>query len=198
MADDDAEDIEPIVLRVRTAEQAYVNGSRSVWIKLLADAIQALGPEFGSAHGWALERDAVLQALAPICTIEADIFLGDVVTKAVEVFLTAQEELKEATRRETDQEFMDRVYPNAAWSPSDGFRSFEHFAKSLRGLYDQQHLELLGLLRKAYEAASPSRLGTSRCIDYDPAAGSTYEFTEHEWSKQARKLLGIKAEPGGI
>ena len=57
--------------------------------------------------------------------------------------------------------------------------------------------EVLNLLREVYRCVPENRLGTSKCVDYDPA-GSTYEFNEHEWSRRVRELLGIKYEPTGI
>lgn len=57
--------------------------------------------------------------------------------------------------------------------------------------------ELLDLLRTAYGRVPAQAKGRSRCVDYDPA-GSTYEFTEHEWSARIRAILGIKHEPTGI
>lgn len=57
--------------------------------------------------------------------------------------------------------------------------------------------ELLTLLRKCYAAVPDSRKGSTKIIDYDPA-GSTYEFTEHEWSKKIRLILDIKHEPLGV
>lgn len=58
-------------------------------------------------------------------------------------------------------------------------------------------LEVIQLLRECYGRVPENRKGTTRCVDYDPA-GSTYEFTEHEWSKKTRELLGIEYEPTGI
>jgi hypothetical protein len=56
---------------------------------------------------------------------------------------------------------------------------------------------LLRLLRECYSRIPSNRLGKTRCIDPDPA-GSTYEFTEYEWSKEVRQILGITYEPDGI
>lgn len=57
--------------------------------------------------------------------------------------------------------------------------------------------ELIELLRRAYGAVPTKRLGQSRCIEFDPA-GSTYEFTEHDWSKRIREILGYEHGPSGI
>ena len=53
------------------------------------------------------------------------------------------------------------------------------------------------LLKECYSRIPPSRLGKTIMVDYDPA-GSTYEFTEFEWSKRVREILGIKYEPDGV
>ena len=57
--------------------------------------------------------------------------------------------------------------------------------------------ELRDLLKQSYAVADRRRLGITKCVQYDPA-GSTYEFTEHEWSKRIREILGITHEPTGI
>jgi len=57
--------------------------------------------------------------------------------------------------------------------------------------------ELISLLREAYSRVPEARLGTTRCVDYDPA-GSTYEFTEADWSRRTREILRIVFEPTGI
>jgi len=57
--------------------------------------------------------------------------------------------------------------------------------------------ELKALLKECYSRVPEARKGRERVIDYDPA-GSTYEFTEYEWSKRAREILGITWEPNGI
>lgn len=56
---------------------------------------------------------------------------------------------------------------------------------------------LRGLLRETYSRVPEPRKGTMRCTNFDPA-GSDYEFTESQWSVDARKALGIKWEPTGI
>jgi hypothetical protein len=57
--------------------------------------------------------------------------------------------------------------------------------------------ELLELLKAAYANVPDSRKGLRRCVEYDPA-GSTYEFTEYEWSKRIRAILGFRHEPTGV
>lgn len=75
----------------------------------------------------------------------------------------------------------------------------ERLARQLEWLTaasESEH-ELVNLLRHAYRSIPEDRKGRSRCIDYDPA-GSTYEFTEYEWSVRSREILGIMHEPTGI
>lgn len=57
--------------------------------------------------------------------------------------------------------------------------------------------QLRGLLTRAYRSLPEDRKGRTRCIDPDPA-GSTYEFTEYDWSREIRALLGFRYEPTGI
>lgn len=57
--------------------------------------------------------------------------------------------------------------------------------------------ELKLLLRECYSRIPSARLGVTKLVDYDPA-GSTYEFTEYDWSIKVREILGIKYEPSGI
>ena len=57
--------------------------------------------------------------------------------------------------------------------------------------------ELLGLLHEAYRRVPDRSKGRTVCVDPDPAGG-TYEFTEHDWSKRIRELLGITYEPTGV
>lgn len=62
---------------------------------------------------------------------------------------------------------------------------------------NEQQVELISLLREAYTRIPSNRLGKTECVDYDPA-GSTYEFTEFEWSKRIREILAIQYEPTGL
>lgn len=57
--------------------------------------------------------------------------------------------------------------------------------------------ELIELLKECYNRIPRTDLGKSACIDYDPA-GSTYSFTEYEWSIRVREILGYKYEPSGV
>lgn len=57
--------------------------------------------------------------------------------------------------------------------------------------------ELKTLLKEAYNRLPENRKGRTRAVDNDPA-GSTYEFTEYEWSKRIREILNIVWEPSGI
>lgn len=57
--------------------------------------------------------------------------------------------------------------------------------------------ELKQLLKDCYGRISSNRLEKTKLVDHDPA-GSTYEFTEFEWSKRVREILGYDYEPTGI
>lgn len=57
--------------------------------------------------------------------------------------------------------------------------------------------ELVSLLREAYSRVPVRRVGKECLISFDPV-GRTYEFTEDEWSKRVRKILGIKHKPSGV
>lgn len=57
--------------------------------------------------------------------------------------------------------------------------------------------KLKALLKQAYSRIPERAKGSTRAIDIDPA-GNTYEFIEHEWSKEIRAVLGIDYEPTGV
>ena len=61
----------------------------------------------------------------------------------------------------------------------------------------KEHTELYEFLSETYRRIPERQLGRMVCVQYDPA-GSEYEFTEYEWSKRVREILGIDIEPQGF
>ena len=68
-------------------ERAYVDGCRSVWVRLIAQARTALGYSGRTASSFIVEREQAISALRDICEEHGDndwpddLSLADIITK---------------------------------------------------------------------------------------------------------------------
>lgn len=78
-----------------TEEQAYTEGSRAAWRKILLEALTNLGIEERDKHDWALERAEAIAALRRICAEHGDndwnedLSLADIIEKHLSRHLDA-------------------------------------------------------------------------------------------------------------
>lgn len=71
-------------------EQAYAQGERAAYSRLLSECLRNLGPEERDAHSWVKERADAIQALRNLCSALGcndwpdDLYLADIITEYVE------------------------------------------------------------------------------------------------------------------